>query len=112
MQRELMSYHDPLTVGVVDIFDLTEARATGNDPPTSILPEAHPMPPSAFLVSIPPFTATGHEWLRHAAKRWETTNVLIPVRVTEEHFEQLIDLRVPHVAAWFTQNLALSHFRW
>jgi len=109
MKRELIAYHDPLTSGVVDIYDLTEGSASFARLSGSLAEDAvEPQP--AFLISIPPFTASEHEWLRRAAKRWDTTRVLLPVRVKEVSFERLIDLRVPRVAAWFTRNL--TRLRW
>jgi len=105
MLRELTAYHDPWTKGLIDILDLSDTQAehvsntdirTRND---AIAQEP------GILISIPPFTATEYEWLRSAASRWETTRIVLPASVSEVTFEKVIDLRVPRVAIWFTQNL-------
>jgi hypothetical protein len=110
MARELIAYHDPLTTGLLDVDDLTDRLATGAPLPGSIAPDLANGLQSALLISIPPFTASEHEWMHGAAKRWETTHVLLPVSVTEVRFQRLVDLRVPRVAAWFTHNL--TRLRW
>jgi hypothetical protein len=83
MLRELTVYHDPMSDGPVEIHE--DQRG--------------------ILVSIPPYTAMRHGWLRDAVRRWDTTVVLLPVRTTQERFERLIDLRHPRVASWFTREL-------
>lgn len=104
MRRELTAYHDPLTVGVVDISDPTESEG-GTKDQFSKPPSSAPSSGGELVISIPPFTAIQHEALREALTHWEAVTAAVPVRVVTESFERLIDLRVPHVAAWFTQEL-------
>jgi hypothetical protein len=105
MKRELIAYHNPWTAGVLDVRDLTDRSAEGAQLFCSVAPEMVTDPRLALLISIPPFTATQHEWLYDAAKRWGTTHVELPLSVTQVRFQRLVDLRVPRVAEWFTQNL-------
>jgi hypothetical protein len=42
--------------------------------------------------------------------QWRTTELRLPVVVSEQSFTRLLDLRVPKVAAWFTHNL--TRLRW
>jgi hypothetical protein len=109
MLRELAVYHDPLSDGPVEIHDLTEGPPSAGDPRSGT--GASPREgPRGILVSIPPYTATQHDWLHDAVRRWETTTVLLPVRITRERFERLIDLRDPRVASWFANEL--TRLRW
>ena len=109
MLRELTVYHDPMTDGPVEIHDLTETPLSAGDPP---LAQERPLAKArrGILVSIPPYTAMRHDWLHDAVRRWNTTTVLLPVRITRERFERLIDLRDPRVASWFTYEL--TRLRW
>ena len=109
MLRELTVYHDPMSDGPVEIHDLTEGSPPAEDYPSGT--GASPREGSkGILVSIPPYTATQHDWLHDAVRRWETTTILLPVRITRERFERVIDLRDPRVAAWFTYEL--TRLRW
>jgi hypothetical protein len=91
MWREIMAYHDPLSAGVIDIRDLTETTgATGRGLTNDGSPDAASAPTGPSRLD-PPFTAIEHEWLGQAARRWETTDVLVPVRVSEERFERVVD---------------------
>jgi hypothetical protein len=107
--RELTAYHDPVNDGPVEIHDLTEGRPPAGDPPLAAGAPAREGP-RGILVSIPPYTATRHGWLHDAVRRWDTTTVILPVRITRERFERLIDLRDPRVASWFTYEL--TRLRW
>jgi hypothetical protein len=110
MRRELTAYHNPWTTGVLDVFDLTDPSAVG-PPLFGPLPaEVVSEPRLALLISLPPFTATEHQWMRDAAKRWATTQVELPLSVTHVTFQRVVDLRVPRVAHWFTHNL--TRLRW
>lgn len=105
MKRELIAYHNPWTAGILDVRDLTERSDEGTALFSSFWPEMVTQPRPALLISIPPITATQYEWLHEASKRWEITLVELPLRVTRVRFQRLVDLRVPQVAEWFTQNL-------
>jgi hypothetical protein len=97
--------------GPVEIRDLTEGSPPAGDYFSGTGTGASPREGSkGILVAIPPYTATQHDWLHDAARRWETTTILLPVRITRERFERLIDLRDPEVAAWFTYEL--TRLRW
>jgi hypothetical protein len=109
MLRELTVYHDPMSDGPVEIHDLTEGPLPAGDPPPGT--RASPREsPRGILVSIPPYTATQHDWLHDAVRRWDTTTIILPVRITRERFERLIDLRDPRVASWFAYEL--TRLRW
>ena len=108
MLLELTAYHDPITDGPAEIHDLTETSQSAGDP--LLEPTSSHEGPQGILVSIPPYTATRHGWLHDAVKRWETTTVFLPVRITRERFNRLIDLRDPRVAFWFTYEL--TRLRW
>jgi len=72
MKRELMAYHDPLTQGVVDVYDLTDQPAEGAELPGAHAPDVTSEQQSAFLISIPPFTAistNGFRVRRSAGRR-------------------------------------------
>jgi len=97
MERELTAYHNPIGQGILDVHDLS------NEP-------WEPDRPAAFLLLVPPVTATRHEWLQESARQWAPTAIFLPVRITEVSFSRLIDLRVPHVADWFTRNLTRLHW--
>ena len=109
MLRELTVYHDPMSDGPVEINDLTEGPSSAGDPSSGTGGSSREGP-RGVLISIPPYTATRHDWLRDAVRHWDTTTVLLPVRTTHERFERLIDLRDPRVAAWFTHEL--TRLRW
>lgn len=109
MLRELTAYHDPMSDGPVEIHDPTE----GPPPAGGLFPGTEASPrggPRGILVSIPPQTATQCGWLQDAVRRWETTSVLLPVRISRERFERLIDLRDPRVASWFACEV--TRLRW
>ena len=109
MLRELTVYHDPMSNGPVEIHDVTEDSPPAGDYPSGT-GASPPGGSKGILVSIPPYTATQHDWLHDAVRRWETTIILLPVRITRERFERVIDLRDPRVAAWFTYEL--TRLRW
>lgn len=105
MLRELTAYHDPWTKGVADIGELTDNQAEGVSASDVQMPSDATANERGIVISIPPFTATEYEWLRSAAMRWEPARIVLPVNVSEITFEKVVDLRVPRVATWFTQNL-------
>ena len=109
MQRELTVYQDPMSDGPVEIHDLTEGPPPAGDPPLEAGAPAREGP-RGILVSIPPYTAMRHGWLHDGVRRWNTATVVLPVRITRERFERLIDLRDPRVASWFTHEL--TRLRW
>jgi hypothetical protein len=78
--RELTAYHDPISDGLMEIQDLTGGRPPSGDIPSGIGTSAHERP-SGILLSIPPHTATQHDWLHDAVRRWETTTVLLSTRI-------------------------------
>jgi hypothetical protein len=104
MLRELTAYHDPWTKGLVDIVDLADNHPEGNSE-SDILARDDASKGPGILISIPPFTATEYAWLRSAAMRWEATRIVLPATISEITLERVVDLRVPRVATWFTQNL-------
>jgi hypothetical protein len=90
LRRELEAYHDPWTKGLIQISEAADG--------------------SEIRLSIPPITATRHDWLRDAAHRWQWTDISLPVTIQAINCERLIDLRTPRAADWFTRNL--SQLRW
>lgn len=110
MRREITAYHDPLMTGSLYISDTTESdvmnNGLGSDESQHGVYRSQP----SLLVSIPPFTAIQHEWLGSGTRRWETAELVLPMRITQQSFERVVDLRMPEVATWFTHNL--SRLRW
>ena len=108
MLLELTAYHDPMTDGPARFT--TSPKPPVGRRPTPWGPRPLMKARRGILVSIPPYTATRHSWLHDAVRRWETTTVFLPVRITRERFNRLIDLRDPRVASWFTYEL--TRLRW
>ena len=103
--RELTAYHDPWTKGIVDIVDLADNPAEDVSHINAQARNDGVARGPGILISIPPFTATEYDWLQSAAMRWEPTRVVLPTCISEITFERVVDLRVPRMANWFTQNL-------
>ncbi|MGY1680185.1 hypothetical protein [Geodermatophilus sp. SYSU D01176] len=106
MVRELTAYHDPLRAGILDIHDVQD-EMRGAD-------AAHPRhgdDPPVYLLDIPGFLRDSHPWLRPFVEDGhDAVEVALQASVTNESFQRLIDLRIPAVAEWFTQNL--TRLRW
>ena len=109
MLRELTAYLNPMSDGPVEIQDLTEGKHAPGEQQLGTS-ASQPGGRTGVLVSIPPYSATQHDWLHDAVQRWETTTIFLPVRTTQEHFEGLVDLRYPVAAEWFTREL--TELRW
>lgn len=105
MVRELTAYHDPLSSGILDIHDVQDEMKTDSDPSRS-----RDNDPPLYLLQIPGFSRDLHPWLTPFNQGHDTVQVVLEAAVTEARFERLIDLRIPTVAEWFTQNL--TRLRW
>ncbi len=105
MERELLSYHEPLTRGWIEINDLAEKKLSDvfGDQIKTIDEIRH-----AYLISIPPVTKSEYPGLREVGAPQDMLNIIMPTKVERRSFKRLIDLRIPGVAAWFTRNLDTS----
>ena len=107
MERELLSYHEPLAHGWIEINDLAEKKLSDvHGDQVKALDEIR----HAFLITIPPVTKSEYQGLREVGGPQDTLNIIMPTKVERRSFERLIDLRIPGVAAWFTRNL--TRLRW
>lgn len=103
MLRELITYHDPLSTGIVDF---TESTNGGEGPGGEAIGETR----SWILVTIPPVTTCASDASIPESGQWRTIELRLPVIISEQSFARLLDLRVPSVAAWFTRNL--TRLKW
>ena len=105
MVRELTAYHDPLSTGIVDIHDVQDEMKADTDPRRSSVND-----PPIYLLEIPGFLRDAHPWLLPFDDGHDTAQVPLEAAVAKGSFQRLIDLRIPRVAEWFTQNL--TRLRW
>ena len=97
MLRELLSYDDPSKHGAAEVTE-----TAGNPGEMEIALSRY--------ACEPPISSNRHLQRGEQLRKFPRPSYRIPIRVLDEQFERVIDLRRPATAEWFTSNL--TRLRW
>jgi hypothetical protein len=101
--RELRAYYNPSVAGIVQIFDLTDPRDRAK---VFGRPDLRSLSHQNIVLVFLPVRHRANPFVKEVhGDRPAALAVTLPLEVRPMQVERTIDLRVPHVADWFTRTI-------